>query len=101
MRLKKRRNKRRSPDAPPLRRARVAQAFMMNDTLNSAALQSLGAGAAPVGGPLPVDLVLSERAAAALRSYLIANGLSEYRVFYCREHDLFDIDDCLEGLGES
>jgi hypothetical protein len=44
-------------------------------------------------------MVLTERAAAALRSYLDANGLAHYRVFF-GVYDVYDVYEHLEALGE-
>ncbi len=59
------------------------------------------ATAAPVVGTLPAALVVSERAAASLRAYLAEANLHHYRVFHCPYHELYDIERCLEHLGES
>ncbi len=54
----------------------------------------------PVGGALPAGLVLCERAAGALRSYLQERGLSGWRIFHCAPGELYDIDDHIGPLGE-
>jgi hypothetical protein len=55
--------------------------------------------AAPVVGALPAELVLTERAAAALRAYLAAAGLGHYRIFSGVE-DVHDVEEHLDALGE-
>ena len=54
---------------------------------------------APVFGALPAELVFTERAAAALRTYLAANGLGHYRVFFASD-DVYDVEQHLDALGE-
>src|SRR5436190_12264537 len=83
------------------KRAAKASVVMFHEISNFVSPQALGARAAPVGASLPPELAVSERAVAALRSYLIANGLSEYRVFYCENHGLYDVEECLGALGET
>jgi hypothetical protein len=56
------------------------------------------AGAA-VAAPLPEELVLTERAAATLRAYLVANGLAHYRIFFGCD-TIYDIEKHLDALGE-
>lgn len=55
---------------------------------------------AKVVGPLPASFVLTERAVASLRAYLVAHDLSDYRIFFCTNFDLHDIDTHLKALGE-
>jgi len=52
-------------------------------------------------GALPPGFVLNRQAMAALRSYLEECGLGEYRIFYCANNELGDIDQHLGALGES
>lgn len=61
-------------------------------------LDSTPTRAAPVGGAFPSEVVLSERAAGALRTYLENNGLGDYRIFYCGYHDLNDLDNYVSAL---
>ena len=42
--------------------------------------------------PLPGDVVLTQRAAAVLRTYLSENDLGHFRIFHCGCHDLYDIE---------
>lgn len=60
-----------------------------------------GSDAAPVAAALPDGIAHTERAAAAVRAFLIASGLAHYRIFYCSDLDLGDIDRHLAGLGEA
>jgi hypothetical protein len=55
--------------------------------------------AAPVYGTLPSEIALTERAAAALRAYLVNNGLAHYRVFFGCD-TIYDVEKHLEALGE-
>ena len=56
---------------------------------------------ASVSAALPSSLTFSEAAAGQLRTYLDANGLKGYRIFYCANFDLADINDLLPALGEA
>lgn len=51
--------------------------------------------------PLPVMMIITGRAVAALRAYLDDRGLSEYQIFHCSYHDLHDIDHHLGALEPS
>ena len=57
-------------------------------------------GAASITGPLPGCFVLTERAVAALRAYLVVHDLTDYRIFVSANFDLHDIDTHLKLLGE-
>src|SRR4051794_34939630 len=100
---KSKRKRRRAAKERPRRfrnRAGEAPIAMLKLSTSLSELQAGGAPGAPVVAGLPAGVALSERAVAALRSYLIASGLSEYRIFYCHEHDLHDVEDCLEATDE-
>src|SRR5687767_7557177 len=56
--------------------------------------------AAPVAGVLPSSVVLTERVVAALRAYLVKEGLGHYRIFHSGHLDLEDVEQHLEALGE-
>jgi hypothetical protein len=51
--------------------------------------------------PLPPVVALTHRVLTDLRAYLDDHGLSDYRIFHCSYHDLYDIDHHLAALGES
>ena len=59
----------------------------------------------PVGSqviePLPAMLVVTERAVAALRAYLMANELDHFVIFHPSADDLHDLDRQLKPLGEN
>jgi hypothetical protein len=63
--------------------------------------QSARQYAAPVVGALPASLVMTQRAAAALRAYLVSNGLTHYRIFASTDFDLHDIERHVSRLGET
>jgi hypothetical protein len=50
--------------------------------------------------PLPVDVALTQRAAAILRAYLSENDIGHYPIFRCSGHDLYDVEWFLADLGE-
>lgn len=54
--------------------------------------------APPVGAALPTGLAWSERAAMALRAYLNAADLGHYRIYFCTNLDLGDIDTHVAAL---
>jgi hypothetical protein len=56
---------------------------------------------APAAGALPTSLTVTETAAAMLRAYLNANGLSSYRIYESMRLDLNDINTLLPALGEA
>jgi hypothetical protein len=50
---------------------------------------------------LPSSLVFTEWAAALLRAFLAGEGLQDYRIYFCEDLDLVDIDSHLSALGEA
>ena len=57
-------------------------------------------GAAPLLANLPGEPVLTERAAAAMRGYLRARGLDDYRILHCTDLHFDGIEAHLDTLGE-
>src|SRR5215218_5272782 len=91
---RRRRGRNRAHDAPVVM-ITDANDILIDPDPDADALDSM---AAPVFGTLPADLVVTERAAAALRAYLAANGLAHYRIFFgCA--DLADVEDHLDAGG--
>lgn len=70
------------------------------DKLESPVEESLENGVA-VGASLPGGVAMVEQAAAALRAFLNAQGLSEYQIFHCPNHGLIDLDEYLGALDET
>src|SRR3954454_4502898 len=52
-------------------------------------------------GALPSGLVLTERAVAALRRFLVGRRLRGWRIFHCGDLDLHDVERHLDALGEA
>lgn len=55
----------------------------------------------PALAPLPANLVLTERATAALRAYLLKEGLGDWTIFFPTVWNLHDLDTHLGALGVS
>jgi hypothetical protein len=74
------------------------------ESADQRAPQNLTPPAAPApvatAAVLPPGVAVTERGVAALRAHLVANGLGHYRIFYCANLDLNDIEEHLEALGE-
>ncbi|HSU67063.1 MAG TPA: ATP-binding protein [Tepidisphaeraceae bacterium] len=75
--------------------------MLYQDTASLTELPSTGARIAPMSGALPSSFVLTGESVAALRAYLDDRGLSDYRIYYCSNHDLHDIDNYLADLDKS
>src|SRR3954451_10332126 len=69
------------------------------DTANAAPRPWRRRGPAAVGA-LPSGLVLTERAVAALRRFLLGRRLRGWRVFHCGGLDLHNVERPLPALGE-
>jgi hypothetical protein len=56
--------------------------------------------AADVVGALPANVVLTQRCAAELRTYLNDAKLAHFRIFHCPNSELYDIERAMEEIGE-
>lgn len=63
-------------------------------------LDSAEATTSLVMEPLPAGIVFTARAIASLRAYLNRNGLGNYRILHCPNHELWEVDQLLETPAE-
>ena len=74
---------------------------MLYETRESLTELETGPARAEVVAPLPSMVALTHRCIAELRAYLEEHGLSDYQIFHCSYHDLYDVDHHLASLEAS